>query len=269
MSISSEAKKEVERYLLRGQKIEAVKYLRDSFGVTLEEAKILVDTLEGQLNVPNDSQQSDSPDHSSEQDTALDGPLKAKVISLLQVNQKIVAVKEVKEALGVSLKEALQLVDEVQQAVQPDFKASQFTSNATRTGATIFKLIFGLIGVTFMLIAVVIYYNQSQTISTSDRVTGHVIDFVYSDGGSAPIIEYPWQGTTKLYRSTTYSTPPAYDQDEEVTVFVNRNDADDAIVDTFSDRWFVIFIFGLIGFIFTAITTGVIFAGRSFKPKTA
>jgi hypothetical protein len=52
---------------------------------------------------------------------------------------------------------------------------------------------------------------------------------------------------------------------EEVEMFVNRNDPDDVVVNTFSDRWLFIFIFGLIGFIFTAIVVGLMFASKAIK----
>jgi hypothetical protein len=97
-------------------------------------------------------------------------------------------------------------------------------------------------------------------------VQGQVVDFRYSSkGGSAPVISYRWNNKKHYYYSTTFSTPPAYDQNEIVEVYVNKSNPDEAIVNTFSDRWFLVFIFGIIGFVFTAFTIGFFFIGSKVK----
>jgi ribosomal protein L7/L12 len=265
MSITSEAKKEVQRLLLGGHKLQAIQYLTETFGVSSEEALMLVEAVEEQNETTEDLTDNDLHEDDEISMTALEGELKNKVIALLP-DRKIEAVKLVKAELNVGLKEALEMVEEVQQEIDPNFTPSGTTSGCLAGGFTIFKLVFGFIGLAFLGVAGGIYYFQSQTIANSDLVNGKVVDLVYStDGGSAPVISYPWQGKEKLYHSNTYSTPPAYKIDEIVPMYVNRNDATDVVVDTFSDRWLLIFIFGLIGFIFTAITVVILFFQKSIK----
>jgi ribosomal protein L7/L12 len=265
MSFSSEAKKEVERLLQQGQKLQAIKYLTDNFQISLEEAKMLVETVENQVNPSGTLTTSPQIENSINQ-TALDGQLKADVIRLLQVNKKIEAVKLVKTELNTGLKEALVMVEEVQKEIDPNYRSVKIGSGCFGGGLTLFKVIFGLIGITFLCVAGGVYYFQKKTIDNSDLVTGKVTELFHNNKGlSAPLIEYQVQGKTHVYRSSTYSSPPAYEVDEMVEMYVNRNNPDDVVVNTFSDRWFLIFIFGLLGSVFTAVAIGVMFVKRSLK----
>src|SRR5688500_11206930 len=100
MSLTSEAKKEVERLLLSGQKIRAVKYLHDTVNISLLDAKTLVEAVEHEhVSGRPGGELSPSP-FSAPSATALDGALKAQVIALLTVNKKIEAVKLVKTQLN-------------------------------------------------------------------------------------------------------------------------------------------------------------------------
>lgn len=47
--MTGEAKKEVERFLLNGQKVAAIKYLKDTCNFMLDESKLLVEALEQQM----------------------------------------------------------------------------------------------------------------------------------------------------------------------------------------------------------------------------
>ena len=76
-------------------------------------------------------------------------------------------------------------------------------------------------------------------------------NFNYSaDRSIAPVIEYEWKGTQKQHESNTYSSPPAYELGEEVELFVNLEDPNQASVNTFTDRWLLIIIFDSIGTVF-------------------
>jgi ribosomal protein L7/L12 len=259
MSITTEAKTEVQRLLQQQQKVQAIKYLCDTFGISLQESKILVEAAEMELSaraVAITNQTSS---------TSLSGPLKHEVTALLQINKKIEAVKRVKSELNTSLKEALVLVEEVDKETNPNYRSVNLDSGCLRGGLKAFAVIFGLIGVIFLGIVGIIYYLQNQTINNSITTSGIVVDFRIQDGsGSAPVISYQLNSEKKLYYSSTYSTPSAYDLNEEVSLFINRSDPDDVIVDTFSDRWLLITIFGGIGSFFLLFCALFMFAGRKF-----
>lgn len=133
--------------------------------------------------------------------------------------------------------------------------------NASRSpGAArkILLLIFGVVGSIFIAIAGVTFYNQSQSIEKSSLITAQVIRMeVNSEGLSAPVIEYEWEGKKWLYASSTFSKPPAYQLDEKVPVYVNRENPGEIVVNTFSDRWLLITLFAGLGSVFVAITATV------------
>jgi phosphatidylglycerophosphatase A len=72
--------------------------------------------------------------------------------------------------------------------------------------------------------------------------------------GSAPVIEYEWDGKKWLYASKTYSTPPAYSVNEQIPIYLNRvKNPGEIIIDTFLGRWFLIALFGFLGLMFFCI----------------
>ena len=258
MSITAEAKNEVQRLLQQQRKEEAVKYLCDTFGVSHSESQVLVEAVEKEMS----QETAPLPQSSS---TALDGPLKEEVIRLLQENKKIEAVKRVKTDLNTGLKEAFVLVEEVDKATNPNYRSVNLNAGCLGNGFRAFAVIFGFIGLGFIGITGILYYLQHQTIKNSDITKGVVVDFrIGNEGGSAPVISYEIDNKKKFYYSNTYSSPPAYEMKEEVSLFVNRSDPDDVIVDTFMDRWFLMVLFGGIGSFFVLFCALFMFVGRKF-----
>ena len=95
--MTSEAKQEVARLLLAGEKTSAIQYLSDTYTISLQDAKLLVETLEAEISTGSIV----SANPLIESSTALDGKLKGEVILLLQTKGKIEAVKYVKMHLVV------------------------------------------------------------------------------------------------------------------------------------------------------------------------
>ena len=263
MSLTSEAKKEVERLLQSGQKIQAVKYLHDTFNISLLDAKILVEAVERE-NTPEQAAATSSTLFSAPPRTALDGALKSQVVALLNVNKKIEAVKLVKTELNTGLKEALVMVEEVHKEVDPNYRSINAGTGCLGNTFKLMSLVFGLIGLLFLGIAAGIYYFQSKTISNSDFIQGRVIDMQYSGDGAAPVITYRSGGKHRTWRSNTFSNPAAYELNEQVALYVNKDNPKDVVIDTFIDRWLLITIFGGIGLVFSLFTIGFAMAGRKF-----
>ena len=96
MSLTNEAKVEVQRLLQNGQKIKAIKYICDTFSVSLSDGKALVESIADEM---------------AENPVAgvVDDELKAEVRNLINNHSKIEAIKFVKEWLDVSLSEAHRL----------------------------------------------------------------------------------------------------------------------------------------------------------------
>ncbi len=112
MSITQQAKEEVKQLLVRGQKTEATQYLKDTFQISDEEAKTLVDALEREQETLGGSTGA----------SALSGDLKTQVTRLLLSNRKMEAIRLVRTQTGEQLKAALDLVENVEKDINPIFK---------------------------------------------------------------------------------------------------------------------------------------------------
>ena len=78
----------------------------------------------------------------------------------------------------------------------------------------------------------------------------------------APVIEYEWKGKLRSHESHTYSSPPDYKVGEAVSLFVNREDTGDVIIDTFADRYALIVGLGFIGGVLCLISIVFLYFGR-------
>lgn len=255
MSITQEAKQEVQQLLAAGQKQLAVQYLSDTFQISEDEANVLVNALE------NESQSLKS------STTILTGDIKIKVIDFLKVNKKMEAIRYVREKTGAQLKSALELVEEVEKEINPNFKS------AGGCVGGVFKLVsLFFFGVSFLLLggAGLSYYMEEESIKKSDLIKGRVISLTPSDDHDgtqtyAPVVGYEWNGKDRTYHSNMYSYPPAYEVDEEVELYVNREDPDSVYINSFSDRWLVVTILGGIGSVFLVIAIILTVVGRKVK----
>ena len=255
MDLSSEAKKEVERLLADGSKIRAIQYLQSSFNITHEQAVQLISIVEAEASARRSVQPTSS--------TALDGELKMKVTQLLQNNQKIEAVKLVKNELNLSLKDSLVMVEEVHREVDPDHKEIRIGGGCLRDTFALVGLIFGLVSLLLLGISALIYYFQSESIENSVVVTGRVTEMIYgSSGTSAPVIGYRYNGKEYSHTSNTYSSPPAFHVGERVELYVEKDDPEEVVVNTFSERWLAITIIGGLGLFFGLFASVFFLVGR-------
>ena len=258
---TNEAKKEVRRLLQQGQKLEAIKYLSDNFGTSLSESKMLVEALEKETDSPIAEPIVTVPDQSQGK---LPEGLKVEVIKMLQGDQKMEAIKLVRQNLGVGLKEGLILVEEVQKEVDPNYRSVKMGGGCLGGTFNVVSFIFGFIAVVLAGIGVVIYIVQQQTVSNGDYVQGEVVDFKTMDTGVAPVISYQLKGQSKTYISTLYSTPPAYQLHEKLWMYVSRDDQEDVVIDNFTERWLAITILAVIALLFGFFAFLFRFVARKF-----
>ncbi|MEX1241286.1 MAG: DUF3592 domain-containing protein [Cyclobacteriaceae bacterium] len=247
MSMSREAKKEVERFLREGRKIGAIRHLQDAYGFSLSQSKTLVEALEQSVD------DNPVPDTTFAQSGAsADEVLKAEIKELLTRGKKTEAIKLARETLRVRLNGAKVWVEDIEREMDPGY-ARHGTAFRRVPGGVVMG-VFMALGLLFLGGATYIYLRQSQSIQQSDLIKGKVVSMQHNNEGlSAPVIEYEWHGTKRVYSSNTYSSPPAFFVDEEVPVYVNRQDPDTITVDTFSERWLLILILSVLGVFFVGI----------------
>lgn len=252
MDFTSETKRQIHHHLRYGNRVAAIKFLCDTYKISLEEASMLVDVAEKELE-GNASGETFSAD-------IQDAGLRSRIKELLEQGKKIEAVREVKNALGTNLREATVRVESIEREINPDFKPLAKSRGCVRVVA------FFVAAVSFLLLAAAFYayQHQAQTIETGVKVVGVVTDMEYSDGAGAPVVTYPWNGEDRIYRSDTYTNPPAFEVGEEVILYVDETDTDRVLIDSFSERWLGVLILGLLGMVFGLVALAIILVNRRF-----
>jgi hypothetical protein len=197
--------------------------------------------------------------------------IKDQVSQLLRSGQRGQAKLLLQSKLGISDDEAEKLVRALEQenpaqhVVIPGL--TRGVNTISQTGGCValflrgFGLFFTLITLACYAFAVIMYFYYNNFVSEEATVTGTVIDFeVNAEGGSAPMVEYDWNGETKVYKSAMYSTPPDYAPGDSVTLYVNPENPDEAIINSFAERYLFSVIFAGVGtfFLFFAIAMFVI-----------
>lgn len=107
MSANRELEPEVIAALNNGQKIRAIKILRDSRNIGLKQAKELVEQYDGL-----DSSASSSRFKQDNSDISENRELEPEVIAALNDGQKIMAIKLLRGSRNIGLKQAKELVDQ-------------------------------------------------------------------------------------------------------------------------------------------------------------
>lgn len=258
MSLTTELKHEVQELIASGNKSGAIEHLRKRLGIGMSEATTLADAAEIELRLEEKSfvAPAGSP--------GLSNDLAAQVKSMLRDGRKIEAINLVRETQYVSLQEALAKVEAIESLIDPDFRPTAASGSRKDTFGVVGKIFAG-IGVLLTCIALYIFYLKQDTISNSEKGTGVVTDMVYSSGGAAaPSIEYQWNGARHVHQSNVYTTPPAYEIGEEVKLFINREDPEDVVIDSFTGRWVAIMIVGGLGIFFFSFGTLFIFVSSKF-----
>ncbi|MEQ8244618.1 DUF3592 domain-containing protein [Fulvivirga sp.] len=178
---------------------------------------------------------------------------KQEVRQLLIEGRKIEAIKYIRENFGLDLLQSKTLVEHVEADIEPwEFKNASRSAPAKPLKAGCagkgIAIIFGSIGAIMLSIAIYIYYTDAEQIERSELVIGTVVS-----NPSQPTIEYEYKGETYQYHSDVQSNPPSYDMGEEVEVYVDTDNPNNAIINTITERWFAIIILGIIGTVFTGV----------------
>ena len=173
--------------------------------------------------------------------------VKQEIEKLLRANQKMLAIKYARESFNVSLQEAVKLVEAVEKELGIKVGPSPGSLNCLSGCLTSFAWFFFACSFLMFSVAGVTYYLNEKTIQKSERIIGTVVALESnSDNGDsqAPVIAYEWKGEERKYHSTVYSDPPEYYVGEEVELYIDPEDPEEVIVDTFLERWLVVSIMG-------------------------
>jgi hypothetical protein len=118
--------------------------------------------------------------------------------------------------------------------------------------------IFAFIGTCMGIAAAWIWIHSAQVAHEGIQSTGTVIELRRSsnDNTVAPVVQFPLKdGGVHTYESSMFSSPPAYDLGEKVTLWYTPGNPDEVVLSGM-DRWFLPALFGFFFLTFGGIGYG-------------
>ena len=191
---------------------------------------------------------------------------KNQVRRLVAQNKKLEAVKLVKDEFGLSLRDAVSLVEAVDTDEEIRFNTFQRSPFPNRNSGhrgkpfTVLSKAFIGVGILLCAVAAALAYDTDTELKESQLVPGKVVDFV-PGSQYAPVVQYSYNDQLLEVEGMVSSNPPAYDIGEEVGVFVPNDPTKTTHIDSITELWIVPLILSLIGLIFLFIG-GVAYAVR-------
>jgi len=180
-----------------------------------------------------------------------DFEIRNKVNGFLHQGKKIEAIKFVRETLSISLLEAKDVVE----LAEKELKASGLyhPPTATRNSPVFIFSIFAFIGVIFLAVATGIYWKDYKNTKNSISTPGVVTKLNYQGNGTAPVVEYMWQGEKRIYSGDVFSSPSAFEVGETVEMLVNVDNPYVVVINQVTERYLLVIVFGFMGVVFAFI----------------
>jgi ribosomal protein L7/L12 len=225
--LSQQVKDKIRDLLTQGKKIEAIKYLRDQYSISLPEANDWINRFSDNLENSNEP---------------ILEPSK-KALTFL-AKEKVKAISYLAKEFSLPLKEAKELVDSF--GADARGKASFFFQ-----GKSALFYIFACLGILFISIAAYIWWLDYSVTHHGTRVTGEVVELSYeynnTENGAIPIISYQWESTLRTYQGNVYSNPPSYEVGEKVDLIISTDNPNKVVLDSIVERFLLAIIFGFLG----------------------
>lgn len=206
--------------------------------------------------------------------------IKEKISGLVFSGKKEEALKLIQDKYGASRTEAEKLL---QLALKESVSSLKFFSilksqserinNGMGCKQTIFKYVgisMGFIGIPPLLIAIAAYFYMDQQIKDGELTIGIVVELrPYVEYGKptdyTPIIDYEFNGKPYSMEAPVYSDSPEFSLGEQVELYVDRDDPDSVLINTFTQKWFMVILIGSFGGFFTIGMIVFLFLSRTSK----
>jgi tetrahydromethanopterin S-methyltransferase subunit G len=192
---------------------------------------------------------------------------KEHAIDLIEMGEKLEAVRYFQEVLTIDAEQALLLAEKLEQEIEPELDLQglqQKGEEMKRSGAKVGRLvglIFMSIGMVMLAVAGYLIYAHQQFEKNAVGVKGTVVEFqsyISSNDNSSttmytPVFEYAYEGKNYTYVSTSSSNVKEYAVGEPVAILVDPENPDDVLVNSFMEKWFVPTLLGFMGTLFTGL----------------
>ena len=185
---------------------------------------------------------------------------------LIEMGDKLEAVRYFQQTLQVDADQALLLAETLQQEIEAadtaEFKAMEQTIPASPTGLNVGKTVgsifMGIGGVLIAIAAWLFYSNYTfQQRAVPVKVTVLSYETHQSrndDGGSTtmyrPTFQYEFRGKTYTYESNGSSSSPEFNEGESVDALLDPEDPTEILIQSFMEQWFAIVLLSGMGIVF-------------------
>lgn len=181
---------------------------------------------------------------------------------LIYEDKKDEAETVIMKEVGLSKTEANLYIERLQATIKgPSKESSKPKGNKTAA--------YVIMGLGFLMwgLAVFFFVKKQQQLDNSYLASGVVVDFVINEG-FAPVISYEIEGVPYQYISSIYSTPPAFDLDETVEIYVDKDDPNNIVINSFVNKWLMVTIFASFGLVLDLISLVVMKLKSSGQTST-
>ncbi len=178
---------------------------------------------------------------------------KQEAIELLQKRYGATA-EEAEQLLKLAIKESYTPVQVVKRFIASTPKSAD-GRGCKQQAFHMIAIIFGFLAVPLILISIVMYVYNDYQIKHSDLIIGKVTAInTYTSYGEDPklfpVITYRVGIHQYDFEAPVYSDTPEFEVGEEVELFVHRDDPESVIINTFTQRWFMILLVAPFGLFF-------------------
>ncbi|MCK6541696.1 DUF3592 domain-containing protein [bacterium] len=120
--------------------------------------------------------------------------------------------------------------------------------------------IFQFVSLTLLGIAYYLVRRKQNFIAECDQVEGTVVRFRESrrpgkNTTYAPVVEYFAYGKSYQHESSLYRSSPGFEIHQTVSVLYKRDKPEEAMIDSFLEKWFIPMMLGIVGSVFLIIGT--------------
>jgi hypothetical protein len=196
---------------------------------------------------------------------------KEHAIELLQMGDKLEAVRYLQQVLQIDAEKALLLTERLEQEVDAEdeeildeLKARQEEAKKhppVDVGRIVGGIFMG-VGCILLVIAAWLGISHYQFAQRAIPVQGIVLSYSSyeskSDDGRyttmyTPTYQYQFEGKTFTYKSSNSSSSQEYDVNEKGNVLVDPLQPKEILIDSFWERWFVVILLGGMGTVFAGM----------------
>jgi hypothetical protein len=185
---------------------------------------------------------------------------------LIEMGEKLQAVRYFKETLNISLEEAMTLTEKLEEEIEGDasfahFQSAQKTGSSSVNVGRLVGTIFMVVGILLLGIAGWVYHSKNQFEERAVPITGTLDSYTSyedTDDGTTttmytPVFIYEYSGKSYTRPGTVSSSSMDYEIGETVEILIDPDNPDDIQINSFSEKWLGILILCILGTGFTGM----------------